>query len=214
MPIAFDAQAQAGNNDGSSILTYAHTCTGSSLVLFAEVATNFPQNSVMSVTYAGNTMSSVNAKVSTATTNIELFSLLNPPTGANNIVIRTSDAGANAKYAVSTSYSGVNNINAVSSIRTASSSILSQSITTVTDNSWIVWAWGTFPRQSDGANTTFRASDPNFGGAISDTGGAITPAGSTTMTTYLVGNSVSVGIQAAIAPLSTTKNLPLLGIGT
>lgn len=235
MAIAFDAGAGSFGTSISS-LTYAHTCTGSNLILFVAVTyTSLTTgDQVSGVTYvkgATPTAMTLIDKVATYTGNpngIEtyLFYMLNPDTGANNVVV-TASVGGGGIWAASGSYTGAQqsgvpdgtNKSGVDGIATT----IAVATTTIADNCWVVMStYAGNGNISAGSGTTIRAvcaspnSSSNARAALSDNGAAKTPAGSVTLT--INGDSDRVGaVAASFAPAggaaATTHNLNLLGVG-
>lgn len=82
MAIAFDNKTQ----NTSSATTFSHTTTGGNLILIVKVVT---PSTVTGVTYAGVSMTQAGVAVNVldANTNVYLFYLKAPATGANNVVI-------------------------------------------------------------------------------------------------------------------------------
>jgi hypothetical protein len=112
--ITFDAASvQAGSASGSTSLTWSHTVTsaGSDRILIVGVGVDQNQTccaTVTGVTYGGVSMTLVPGGTSTRSgaTRSELWYLLNPPAGANNVVVTLS--GSADVRAGATSYTGVN----------------------------------------------------------------------------------------------------------
>jgi hypothetical protein len=112
--ITFDAaSAQAGSSSGSTSLTWSHTVTsaGSDRILIVGVGVDQNQSccrTVTGVTYGGVSMAVVPSGISTNAnrTRSELWYLVNPPTGTNNVVVTLS--GSADVRAGATSYTGVN----------------------------------------------------------------------------------------------------------
>jgi hypothetical protein len=202
MPIAFDVSNKAGNNDGTSTLTFAHTCSGTNRILFVDVACNDSTNTCTGVTYNGVSMTQVpGSSILVVSTRHYLFYLINPAAGANNVVATMSNSTL-WKTAVSASYTGVSQTGFPDASGTgsqASSPSFTESLTTVADNSWLVWAFGN-AQGTAGSNTTVRNQDAlQFGNGFADTNGAQTPPGSKSMN--VTGSSSTWGgIMISIAP--------------
>src|SRR5437016_3064177 len=92
----------------ASPLTFSHTCTGSNLILFVYVWKNATTDLINTVTYNGVTMTAVNAGVTDGASDYgKMYYLLNPATGAHNVVVTVS-SGSVAAYAAS--YTGVSQV--------------------------------------------------------------------------------------------------------
>lgn len=110
MAVAFDAvgpSSAGATAAGATSVTFAHTCTGSNTLLIVGTAVGVNGTPATSATYAGVTMTSL-GKVSTnnqASGFVEMWYLVAPATGTNNVII-TSGAGADFS-AGSISFTGV-----------------------------------------------------------------------------------------------------------
>lgn len=93
MAVAFDAVASSNVTAGS--LTFSHTCTGSNRALTVG-ATCSDSTPTLSVTYGGVSMTSVAKRHSNDSSAgfVELFYLIAPATGANNVVVTLSSGTA------------------------------------------------------------------------------------------------------------------------
>jgi hypothetical protein len=197
--IAFDA-ASSGGNTGQASLTVAHTCTGTNRILFTFVhSRDFSSDQVTGITYAGVAMTKIN-EVEQGTQQGVLYYLINPASGANNIIVTMSGA-ANGIQAASASYTGV----ATSGIPDASDTTTQSSgativctVTTVLDNCWgVMGAWNNDSSPAAGSGTTERAETSNC--AIYDNNSAKTPPGSLTLTATNVGGE-AVALMASFPP--------------
>jgi hypothetical protein len=200
--IAFHAAADLGNNGGSAT-SYTHSYTvgvGTNRVLFVCLIGDTAADDVTSVTYAGTSMTLINKRSEARKS--YLFYLINPASGANNIVISASTA--HYLLGGAADYSGVKQ----SPLPDASSTgdtggggaTLTTTLTTVADNSWTIICGNDSGPWTMGAGSTQRALDATFGiWVMADSNGVITPAGSHSMT--LTGGSASVGsMMASFAP--------------
>lgn len=189
--IAFVAAADGSNTTGTSHTFSYTTGSGSHRLLVVGVAGDLTSDFVTGATYASTPMTLAQklAPVGGANRWAYLFWLLNPASGANNVVISASSstflAGIAADYTgvkqsgqpdATTTQQGVGSINT-----------LTTSITTVADNSWAILLEDSFqssnpPAASTGA--TRRTFDAAFGViGLFDSNGPIHPAGSYSMTT-------------------------------
>jgi hypothetical protein len=185
MAIALDA-ATNGGFDGTSSLTFSHTCSGSDRVLFVGFVWSTSDDDVTGVTYNGVAMTLV-AKNLTGM-NRYLYRLVAPATGANNVVINTTNG--HTIFAGAVSYTGADATQPSSATTNSSASgatSLLTSTTTTVDQAWVVLLEGSFngnPEPGAGTGATKRAADSSFGTwGFFDSGAAISPAGSYDMTT-------------------------------
>lgn len=182
MAIALDTSVDGGTVTATS-LTYSHTITGSNTALIVAIRSRIgTSESITGVTYATVPMTLIDTVASDnfirpySTT----WLLMNPTTGANNVVISGSPS-ANIS-AMSASYTGVKQTGQpdAHTTATAGSSPVSKAITTVADNCWVV-GFASMDNNTPTANTgiTFRKTAFHLG--IGDSNAAVTPAGSYTM---------------------------------
>lgn len=207
-PIAWDASTQ-GTAGTSSPQTYSHTCTGTDRILFVSV---FSQTSVTSVTYAGVPMTELgNTSYSSPTGKSYLFMLVNPASGANNVVV-THSGSYHASVAVS--YTGAKQSgqpDAAADTDTSGASTaasITTTVTTVADDSWTVMATaceGNALTASTGAY--LRQTGSNVAVAMFDSNGAITPAGSYSMTVSESPDNRLCGVMASFAPVSAVTDI-------
>jgi len=181
MAIAFSQVASANSNNGSST---SHSYTGNGLASvtavtngIAFVAFDSPGLSIdpTSVTWGGVAMTKIATINQTTRVNTQsLWYVLNPASGAVTVVDNYASANSpNMTWAV---YSGVDSVEASTTLRNAASSI-SLSVTTLTANAWVM---GFFTNNSGtgtaGANTTGRTTNVL---CIGDTNAPVATPGST-----------------------------------
>jgi hypothetical protein len=182
MAIAFNA-ATSASNSASATLTFAHTVSGSNtMLLVGFIANKATVPAVSSVTYNGVAMTATSASPLTvsATVKNHLYYLVNPTTGANNVVITFASA-PDGIAANALSYTGAKQTGQPDSQMSTASTGATATLTTTTvaNGSWLV---GVFRNDSTGngtagGSTTQRSS---IGGQCSmdDSGGLKAPAGS------------------------------------
>src|SRR6266550_1285190 len=92
MAIAFVAAADLGNNGGGGAYTVSYTVGAGSdrLLVVALVGAVVPTDNITGVTYAGVSMTLINKRIPSTGRCSYLFYLLNPASGANNIVVTNS----------------------------------------------------------------------------------------------------------------------------
>jgi hypothetical protein len=207
MAIAFDAATDGGTATGTS-LTFSHTCgAGSDRLLLVGINGDLVgvNDDITGVTYAGVSMTLV-AKITATTARYQyLYYLLNPATGANNVVI--SCTNSHFLGATSASYTGVSQSGQPDNSVTNTGVTVTQitgTLTTVADNCWTM-ALGcqnfSGNTMSAGTNTTERVELGTFFTAgMYDRNAAITPAGSTSLTVANSGTSTMGIIMASFSP--------------
>lgn len=212
MAIAYDNGTYAQATTGTS-LSFAFTVSGSDRILFVMGSDKSSAASVVTgITYNGVALTKITGLNGSGSANdraISIWYLIAPATGSNNVVISASESVGLRFSAVS--YNGVKQSSPidVSDTSTATgSATISNDVTTSTDNDWAIQfikdATGSLTYSSSTGDTMRLANDAG-GHAIADTGSAITPAGSTTMT---LGNGSSAnigGLMVAFSPSIPTN---------
>lgn len=219
--IAFDSATDGGIQLGVTSLTWSHTCSGSDrvLVVFTEDTTG--NDRVTGVTYNGVAMTQVQKAVNTNNSYLYTYVLFAPATGANNVVVSTSTSTNLCGGSVS--YTGsANTLDANSTETKNSTTNPSWSLTTVSDNSWVVMATNqTGGPSTAGSNTTLRKDCGSGAMYIWESSlNPITPAGSTTINVtnasadyvcHKIAIKVSTGSPSpSLSPSSSTSLSPSL----
>lgn len=218
MAIAFDSSTYGASAASAGTLTFSHTTSGSDRILFVYVTIQ-NANSV-SVTYAGNAMTSIHVNTGSFSHYQSLWYIIAPTTGANNVVVTATSATIRA-YASSytgASQTGQPDASVVPSEATTTS--YARALTTVADNSWIVWGMCAMSGAAltAGATTVVRHQPEvtAFGTAFCDSGTLFTPAGSSTLT-VTSSSQLFCSIMASFSPASAASTfsprLSLLGVG-
>lgn len=203
MAIAYDTNTAPARTIGTSH-TFSHTCSGSDrLLVVMGQDTSGGTSTVTGVTYNGVAMTKIAGAQVPSDRQITMWYLVAPATGTNDVVV-TSSTSQNLRFH-SISYTGVDQTTPTdgSNTNTSSGTSISTTITTTVDNCWMVM----FAKDNSGGKTyttstgdTIRENTDAAGHVSADTGGAITPAGSNTMTLD-AGVSVNKGaIGMAISP--------------
>jgi hypothetical protein len=214
MAISFDASTAGTQTTGTS-LTFSHTCSGVNRILFVSVVGT--SGKTTTVTYNGVSMTEVGNI--TTTRPIRLYYLINPATGAHDVVISAS--GNDYLAGSSVSYKGANQLSQPDSYTTDDSSVAvaSRSITTTTvkDNCWLVgitYKSSGGEGMTAGTDTYLRTSGDGFNDmSVWDSNGARTPAGSQSLNIN-VSPSGRVGtVMASFSP-STINTQTFTADGT
>lgn len=215
MAIAFDAASGPTTVNPGTSATLSHTCSaGSNRMLFAGVMT--ATDDIVSVTYAGTGMTFVVKQTNASDSNryLHIYCLPAPATGANNIVVTTTNSELIRVYGIS--YTGVNQSttmdNSTSSTDNDGGSTYSLGLTTVADNCWtLLHARNTFGNTSAGSGTTLRTA-AGFN-ALLDSNAAITPAGSSTLNASTTSGANWTGVMVSFAPASSTSVKDIISSG-
>lgn len=205
MAIARDASGQIAL--GASPRAQNHTCTGSDRILF--VGTKGASGYSTGTTYNGVSMTRIaDVQSGVGEYHLSLFYLIAPSTGTNSV--STTVASGNIGF-TSSSYTGANQTTQpdVSTSNTGSGTSLTTSVTTVTNNAWLV---GYF---SSAANTLTQSTGTNFvqtqanNVALGDSNGSVGTAGSYSMAVTSGSGTfaaIVAGIRDAAASSTTVKS--------
>lgn len=207
MAIAVDATAEGFQGGGSS-LTYAHTCTGTDLLLIVGIY-SWQDVHTLSATYGGVAMTSLASRAADGTGGlIYLFGLLGPATGANNVVISSTNSNTQI-FACSVSYTGVSQSGLPDAVNTNSTatSPYTSTVTTVADNAWLVLVARTPGKAPTASTDTLKRKANAASGDAStlfDSNGARTPAGSQSLVYTTVGDTTVYNAMVSFAPVGAT----------
>ena len=221
MALAIDSSSKGNVNPGTSI-TFAHTNTGSDLVLPVGVRTETILDLISTVAYAGVNATRIilRANVS-ATESFYGYMKLAPATGANNIVVTA--ASSISMSAGATSFTGADqttNPENSNFVEGNPANSLNPTLTVGLANCWL-WGfagWAAGGTITGGAGTTIRQQDLLFGNGYGDSNGTVS-----TGTQGLVFDSTttsnSTGIIFSIAPVAGSAAVgtalrTLMGVGT
>lgn len=214
MAIAHDTSS--GTSGTGTSITWSHTCTGSNLILWVMANTSdVAANSITGVTYNSVAMTLVAAQNTTQPLTTSLWYLINPATGTNSVVVSSSSSrnlvGQAASY-TGASQTGVPDASAGNAF---ASSTITQSVTTVADNCWLVGAFVGNRATSAGTGTTIRQGSGSSH-VICDSNGAKTPAGSYSLQLTQSDGTTSAFEVASFAPagasVAARRSLTLLGV--
>lgn len=219
--IAFDrVTTRTRNDDTAATWNHRVTATSPNPVLIVGVTlknTGSPAQTVASVTYNGVALTFIGATTTVApAVRVELWQLVNPPTGANFPVVVTLSGASTAIIAGAISLTGVHQAVPIeaSGFNRGSSFVASVSVTTLSGNAWVMDVMGS--RTSSGAFMVpapgrdprwNQAAGPGGSGGINrirgtaSTRGPIATAGAVTMN-WLVSQPWAIG-AVAIKPATT-----------
>lgn len=214
MAIAFDATAGQALTGTNSTNTFSLTVGGGSdrYLVVGNQLVNPSAVDVSSVTYNGATctqLATYSPQDIQANIPLSLYYLANPSSGTNDVVVTSTVATTSSFRSAAASYSGVNNASPEDSdgTRTGATSV-SRTVTTTTDNSWVVGVGGTSNAYSSwSGSAVLRGSVLGSQTALADTNGAVTPAGNVTFT-YNIGGSDNLGlIVMTMAPAGSSTTI-------
>lgn len=209
MAIALDASS-GSFGVGVTSLTWAHTCTGSNLLLLVGFLTNNDTDIITGVTYNGVAMTKIQQLLtSTNSYHSYVWGLLAPATSANNIVISAS--GSSLIYAGAVSYTGVSQSALPTDIVTSRAEITTSwglTITPSVGDSWVFF----HGRLSDPVSTapdTSRNVQETLN-LVADSDAAVTGAYTINGTCTDSANNSQIAVAFAPAVAVTTNFFPFL----
>lgn len=181
MAIAFDSFSSSqitGTSHTSN--TFSHTVTGSDTILFVIIGTynSTGGGKISGVTYNGTSMTRYGGEQPQQTNQqVSVYYLLNPSTGANNIV--ASFASQTYSWISAASYTGVSQTgfpdNQVDD--TGMGTSISSTLTPVASDTWLVMLVMSNRAKSAGTGATLRGvSSSGQGTAIADSNGTVSGA--------------------------------------
>lgn len=201
MAIAFDATTTIAINPPSD--TLSHTCTGTNRYLIVGTLIQGSQTCT-GVTYNGVAMTQLatvsSSNISTGET-IYLFGLANPSSGTNNIV--ASFSGGAVRGIMASSFTGAQQDSSTSEATnsgTGASGTATVSVTTLTDNDWLVGFARGESNTTAGSGTTIRGATANIN--MMDSNGAKTPTGSYSLNFTTASNNNWASLVVALRPLT------------
>lgn len=208
MAIAYDAFSDGGLSSSVTSLSWSHTCTGSNRLLVVGIIGDTTSDKLTGVTYAGVAMTLIAKLQMPSNTWQYLYYLLNPTSGANNIVA-TGGSTMNVLGGQGVSYTGVKQSSQPDGYTTATPTATScvTTITTTADNCWAV----TMGRCTGVAPSTTATGGVNRGVSsyqgMFDSNGVIHPAGSFSMTIFPNGGGTQTfcDLMATFAPVVTSS---------
>lgn len=202
--ITFDAASNVSAGVVTGV-THAHTCTGSNRILFVAIQTNAATNVVTSITYAGVAMTLAASVHDTGNSSfLDIYYLVNPASGTNNVVIVNTMASVDVDCASYTGAAQSSQPDNTTTSLTGTGTTFTTTLTTVANNSWAVL----FSNSSHGtvqstASATLRTnSSSNVG--LYDSNGPKTPAGSLSMQAAITGaSSAWATVMVSFSPFVT-----------
>lgn len=240
MALAFDAvgpNASGQNALAPTSLTWSHTCGGSNRVLLVGVAVGQASGSdatktISSVTYAGVAMTSLGVRHSNNQTAgyVQVFGLIAPASGANNVIVTFASAPTSAE-AGSLSFNGADQVSGWGTPVLASGATATATATVSSNTSGNIIAYFVVNGADTGTNPTSPATkryQANFnhssaggcsgGATIPATGSSVTCSWPVTADWYAV---IAVEVKAApqaatpstVAVAAVIPSPPLVGSG-
>lgn len=212
--IQFDAASNSGYQAASSTFTWSHTCTGANRYLTVGVSMLSVAQSVSSITYSGVAMTLIGTRSSVSgAARVELWGLIAPATGTNDIVVTLTGAIAWAGNA--SSYTGIHQDSPIEAFSSAQATNVGAAdatvdVTTVADNDWCVDILATDDAAvTAGAGQTATGNVSGVGGSgTMSYEGPKTPSGAVTMSWTNVGALATWAIgSVALRPVAAVSLL-------
>src|SRR5208282_3502393 len=211
-----DNSGTGGTSCGStpcSSLTFPYTVNSNTNgLIIVNVGLNDYTDSVTGVSYGGHALTFYGDAYDVTVGAVSVWYMLGELSGTNNVVINASSA--HIFGATAASYTGVSQTGLPDAVGTGSpqdhtsaDGLFAGSVTTVANNAWAFLALakngGATP--TAGSNTTLRVDDTNDGSdSLYDSGGPVTPGGSTaTLNVNTGASNKSIGVYFSFAPAST-----------
>lgn len=218
MAIAFDAKTNTSASGTASPLTFSHTCSGTDRILF--VSSTLNSGTISGITYGGVSMTQVGSVTDVGPITY-LFYLVNPASGANNVVVTAS---ATIYTTTAVSYTGAaqsGQLDASGTTASATTASFTTTATVNTDNSWMlaVSRTGSGNALTAGANTVVRQQPDAIvlgAGAFWDSGTALATGSrslNVTCTSQYFGGAIYAIFKPAVAASATYRRLALTGVG-
>lgn len=214
MAIAFDTSSYL--NFATTSGTLAFTCTGSDRLLLVTTANEGGANDVTGVTYNGVALTEIGTAVQKGSTGryLRLWGLLNPASGANNVVVSRT-TGAADMWCLVASYTGVkqSGLPDANTTQQFTATTVTTSLTTIADNCWTILIGYGDRAQTASTGSTFRQNNTSGAYQLYDSNAAITPAGSTSMSWTQADSTASCTAMISIAPFTTVTDSNCLSMG-
>lgn len=218
MAIAYDSGIYAQAASATSLTFAFNNAAGDCMYVMGY--NNSGTNNITSVTYNGTNLTQIANQNGAAGRNdraVDSWRLVAPATGSHNVVV-TASASTVLRYSAA-SYSGVDQTTPENGTTTGDSggtaTSYSVAITTTADNCWMA----SMSKDRNGAKTytsttgdTIRLNTDAGGSLYVDTGAAITPAGSNTMTVTMASVDGIGGVAWAIRPAVASQVSAIDGV--
>lgn len=215
MALARDASSSGFKNGATGPLDFAHTNTGSDLLLL--VGVQCQDDSITGVTYNSVALTQIRKKAAGGGSFVYMYGLRAPATGANTVSVAFT--GSKFMRAIAVSYTGfLGDLPDASNDVAGTDTVTSQAITitTIANNCWfaaMVYAANVATAiTASGGGTSVRTEQANT--MFMDSNGALTPAGLKSMTADFNANSSGeraiVGVSVSPTAASSTGAAALL----
>ena len=163
MAISFDSVTRGSDTTGPATNTTSHTVgTGNNRILFGACVGNViaQVDNITGMTYNGVAMTLIDKSNGSGDRWQYLYYLLNPDSGAHNFVISSSGGSSQILAPTAISYSGVRQeLPEARQKTTGTTTSKTETITVLTNNSWVIGMMHAAAAVSAGAGTTERSNN-------------------------------------------------------
>lgn len=206
MAVTQDATISVVVGSATGSQTRSITIAGTDRLLVVTALSNNGANPITGITYNGVALTKkANVRPTGATFDTDTWTLVNPSTGANDLVITAS--GSSVIVSCGISYNGVDQTTPVPTVAqtTGSSATMSHSITTTVADSWIYAGSRTGGAQPDATGTNYVrvASNASNGVHAGHTGSGIATPASTSVSVGIASSQAWGFMLLEIAPVGT-----------
>jgi len=214
MPVAVDA-VTSGTSSGSP--TVSHTCSGSDRVLYVLIAERY-DTALTGVTYNGVALTSIHQANNGNLSTTNVWRLIAPASGANNVVISQSASHDLAYTILSVTGADQSTPEGTLVSGTANSTSPSKTAVAVADDlivDLLSWWRGASQNATVGAGQTSRSNQTlgSLGGAVSTEPGGASIVMSWTMSASAYWNHVAIPVKQVAAGGGGPVNMLLVGAG-
>lgn len=200
--ISFDATSASSYQAASSSYSWGHTCSGSNRFLIVGISLLSVAQTVTGITYAGTALTFIGARNAATAVRTELWGLIAPATGSNNIAVTLS--GSIASVGCAASYTNVDQTTATEDYVSAQATNIGAAdatvtLTTANDRDWVVSMLATTaaaPTIGSGDTQRQNVNGAAGTGALGDTNADVTPPGSNTSSWSNIGAAAVWAIGA------------------
>ncbi len=218
MAIAFDTLG-TGSNAGGVTITWKHTVgVGANGIIFAQTLANIATGTISSIKFAGTAMTKIIAADQVGAANeVELWYLLNPPSGLGTFNGTWSANAGGENDGLSFSYFGVKQttpiLGSTSKLGTATNSGINIGLSLTGTQSWFLGVAGFDNNTGTITTGNFRGTAGNAGMLVGadNTAGTLVWSDSNAVSNWAI---VAAEFAPNVDPAGTkTGYMPLMGIG-
>jgi hypothetical protein len=179
--------------------------SGSDRVMFVATTNNSGTDGGFAVTFNGASFTQIGTITVAGIGTMRLWYLINPASGSNTWAVSRTNTGDT--WCLAIVYEGASQIQQGDTYHTQAHAATSMqnTLTTPADNCWTLEVIGSNRTQTAGSGTAFRVNN-TAPFAFFDSNGAVTPAGSNTLTVAQSDTTAAGSIMVAIRPVAAVGN--------